>query len=138
MSCKGNGSMSLHSHPASKAYLCRVQQFGVNYYLVPFPHPPSLLHNLSLTLSLFLTLSHSLGIPDHRVLSNRSRAYLAMERLSEALADTELCCKLKPTWPKVHYNAHSMLFLQLYMYEVFMEILLHTRALTGLFLAVSL
>jgi tetratricopeptide (TPR) repeat protein len=41
------------------------------------------------------------GIPDHRVLSNRSRAYLAMDRLQEALADTELCCKLKPTWPKV-------------------------------------
>ena len=24
-----------------------------------------------------------------------------MDQLSEALADTELCCKLKPTWPKV-------------------------------------
>lgn len=49
------------------------------------------------------------GIPDHRVLSNRSRAYLAMDQLSEALADTELCCKLKPTWPKGHFRRGAVL-----------------------------
>ncbi|CAI8051112.1 LON peptidase N-terminal domain and RING finger protein 3, partial [Geodia barretti] len=49
------------------------------------------------------------GIPDHRVLSNRSRAYLAMEQLSEALVDTELCCKLKPTWPKGHFRRGAVL-----------------------------
>ena len=41
------------------------------------------------------------GVMDHRVLGNRSRSYLAMEQLEEALRDAELCCKLRPSWAKV-------------------------------------
>ena len=79
--------------------------------------PPSLPLSLSFPTSPLLS-DHSLkGIPDHRVLSNRSRAYLAMDRLSEALADTELCCKLKPTWPKVcillHFCSMQELIMQI-------------------------
>ena len=41
------------------------------------------------------------GVRDHRVLGNRSRSYLAMEQLEEALRDGEACCKLRPSWAKV-------------------------------------
>ena len=43
------------------------------------------------------------GVLDHRVLGNRSRAYLAMDRLDEALQDAETACQLRPFWPKVHF-----------------------------------
>ena len=40
------------------------------------------------------------GVMDHRVLGNRSRSYLAMEQLEEALRNAELCGKLRPCWAK--------------------------------------
>ena len=53
----------------------------------------SLTHTFSLT--------HTTGVLDHRVLGNRSRAYLAMDRLDEALQDADTACQLRPFWPKV-------------------------------------
>ena len=41
------------------------------------------------------------GVLDHRVLSNRARAYLAVDQLEEALADAEISCELRPFWAKV-------------------------------------
>ena len=51
------------------------------------------------------------GVMDHRVLGNRSRSYLAMEQLEEALRDAELCCKLQPCWAKVKREVgdHSLI-----------------------------
>lgn len=41
------------------------------------------------------------GIRDHRVYSNRSRAQFAIGSMHKALQDAEICCSLKPFWPKV-------------------------------------
>ena len=46
---------------------------------------------------------------DHRVLGNRSRAYLSMEQLDSALDDAVECCRIRPFWAKVYsdmYNIH--------------------------------
>ena len=40
-------------------------------------------------------------VDDHRVLSNRSKALVAIGNYSEALKDAERCCVLRPLWPKV-------------------------------------
>ena len=53
-----------------------------------------------------LKLSNSLcgdpgKVDDHRVLSNRSKALLAVGNFHEALNDAERCCMLRPFWPKV-------------------------------------
>lgn len=49
------------------------------------------------------------GVLDHRVLGNRSRAYLAMDRLDEALQDAETACQLRPFWPKGHFRRAAVL-----------------------------
>lgn len=41
------------------------------------------------------------GVCDYRVLGNRSRSYLAMDKLGEAYEDAELACQLNPFWAKV-------------------------------------
>ena len=41
------------------------------------------------------------GVYDHRVLANRCRSYMGMNRLDEALQDAELACRLRPLWAKV-------------------------------------
>ena len=46
-------------------------------------------------------LMYYTGISDHRVLSNRSRAYLAVGNIPGALEDADQCCCLRPLWPKV-------------------------------------
>ena len=40
-------------------------------------------------------------VDDHRVLSNRSKALVAIGNYTEALKDAERCCVLRPFWPKV-------------------------------------
>jgi len=40
-------------------------------------------------------------VDDHRVLSNRSKAFFAVGNLTEALKDAERCCTVRPYWPKV-------------------------------------
>ena len=60
-----------------------------------------LLQNLTVIMRVELLSFMITGVMDHRVLGNRSRSYLAMEQLEEALRDTELCCKLRPSWAKV-------------------------------------
>lgn len=44
---------------------------------------------------------------DHRVLSNRSKAFFAVGNLNEALKDAERCCTLRPYWPKVCVQPHT-------------------------------
>ena len=46
-------------------------------------------------------------VDDHRVLSNRSKAFIAVGNLSEALKDAERCCTLRPYWPKVCVCMHT-------------------------------
>ena len=42
------------------------------------------------------------GVPDHRVFSNGSRAQFAVSNHGAALQNAEFCCCLKPFWPKVY------------------------------------
>lgn len=50
----------------------------------------------------------TLGVLDHRVFGNSSRAQMAVGRVHDALADAEQCCSLKPLWPKVrHTHVHA-------------------------------
>ena len=51
-------------------------------------------------------------MPDHRVLGNRSRAFLAMEQLDRALRDAEACCRLRLHWAKV--SSSDIFFLPTY------------------------
>lgn len=44
------------------------------------------------------------GVCDYRVLGNRSRSYLALDKLDEACQDAELACRLHPFWAKVQYS----------------------------------
>jgi tetratricopeptide (TPR) repeat protein len=44
------------------------------------------------------------GVEDHRVYSNRSRAFLAVGDVNSALMDAEKSCSLKPLWTKSHYR----------------------------------
>ena len=44
---------------------------------------------------------HTLGVTDHRVLSNRSMVHVAMEQYDEALKDSTACCYARPFWAKV-------------------------------------
>jgi hypothetical protein len=46
---------------------------------------------------------------EHRVLSNRSRAYLVLESRQEALKDAQDCCVLKPLWNKGHFRRGAAL-----------------------------
>lgn len=44
---------------------------------------------------------------DHLLWSNRSHAYLSLDRHKEALDDAEAVIKLRPDWPKVsHHEIH--------------------------------
>ena len=43
---------------------------------------------------------------DHRVLGNRSRAYLSMEQLDSALDDAVECCRIRPFWAKVYSDMY--------------------------------
>lgn len=55
------------------------------------------------------------GVLDHRVLSNRSRAYLAMNQLDKALADADTSCELRPFRAKVGQCAcHGWIILNNY------------------------
>ena len=45
-------------------------------------------------------------VDDHRVLSNRSKAFVAIGNYAEALKDAERCCILRPFWPKVCTYMH--------------------------------
>lgn len=49
----------------------------------------------------FMILCFKGKVDDHRVLSNRSKALVAVGNYSEALKDAERCCVLQPFWPKV-------------------------------------
>ena len=55
----------------------------------------------SLELACTLNPDPPAGVCDYRVLGNRSRSYLALDKLDEACQDAELACRLHPFWAKV-------------------------------------
>lgn len=73
------------------------------------------------------------GVCDYRVLGNRSRAFLAENKLDQAREDAELACRLHPFWAKVKlsiastvdtensgcYEQHSWLFMSFWAGEMF-------------------
>ncbi|XP_069131502.1 LON peptidase N-terminal domain and RING finger protein 3-like [Argopecten irradians] len=52
----------------------------------------------------------SLAPNDHLLLSNRSHAYVALDKNEEALRDGELVIKLRPDWPKGYFRKGCALY----------------------------